>query len=139
MNKFSSLHKRIFEAVVVLFILAVSFSMRFKNLEADPPIGLSISTGVYTDHAQYTLFAKQKVTDGVFNSQNDPRFVFFLKSTMTLLALFVFKIFGVSIFASNLTGLLYSFGAIILFYLFIRKVGGAISRNLFFTPDRYEL
>lgn len=110
-----------YEWLIAGLLLLAIFLIRFNKLEADPPIGLSASTDVYTDHAQYTLFAKQKVMFGDFNPLDDNRFVFFLKSTVTVLSLVVFKLFGVSLFSNNLIGLLFSFGALFCFYLIIRK------------------
>ncbi len=115
-------HKRRYEIFFAVMLLLVMFYMRGYKLDSDPPIGLSYSTDVYTDPGQYTLFAKQKILTDDFNPYNETRFTFFLKSSVTLLALFVFKIFGVSLEASNFVGLFYSFGALLLFYLIIRKI-----------------
>ncbi|MEA3296797.1 MAG: hypothetical protein U9R56_02910, partial [candidate division Zixibacteria bacterium] len=115
------------ELVVIVCLLALIFLVRVWNLEADPPLGLSASSGVYTDPPQYTLFAEMFVQDGQFNPYHDNRFVFFLKSTVTLLAVAVFKLLGVGLWQSNFVGLLYSFGSLFLFFLFIRKIGGSLA------------
>ena len=121
MFKLTENKKLIIEIIVVTFLLITLFSMRYKNLDADPPADLSISTDVYTDPAQYTLFAKQKIDTDSFTAYDDNRFVFFLKSSVTVLSYLLFAILGVSFFSANLTGLLYSFGAMLLFYFVLRK------------------
>ncbi len=130
MNFISNLtekQKRRYEIIIAIVLLFVMFEMRGYKLDADPPIGLSYSTDVYTDPTQYTLFAKQKVLTDDFNPYNENRFVFFLKSAVTVLALLIFKIFGVSFLTSNLVGLFYSFGALLLFYLILRKTTNSLT------------
>ncbi len=110
------------EWVVVVAILATLFWMRAYRLDADPPTGLSVSTDVYTDPPQYTLFSRMDLERGSFNPYNDNRFVFFLKSSVTAVSWFIFKQFGVSVWSSHLVGLLFAFGSLLFFYLFIRKI-----------------
>lgn len=114
------------ELLAVLVILVVSFWLRTYSFTADPPIGLSTSTGVYTDPPQYTLFAKQKVQTGEFNPYNDQRFVFFLKSSVTVLGYILFSLFGVSMAVSNMTGFVYAFGTLLLGFLIARKLAGRL-------------
>lgn len=96
--------------------------MRLYNLDADPPLGISISTGIYTDPPQYTLYAKNYVQAGELNPFHDPRFIFFINSSVTPVAIAVFSLFGVSIWSSNLVGVLFSLGALLCFYFFVRRI-----------------
>jgi hypothetical protein len=113
--------KKYKEIAILLLLLGFIFCLRVYHLDADPPSDLSISSDVFTDPAQYTLFAKQFVSTGDLNPFDDNRFLFFIKSSVTALAIMLFNIIGVSIFTSNLTGLIYSFGSLVFFYLIIRK------------------
>lgn len=119
------------EIVLALFLIAAAMVLRLNYLDADPPIGLSASADVYTDTPQYTLFAKQYIQTGEFNPYNDPRFVFFQKSAVTALSLLVFKLWGISTYTSNMVGLLFSMGAMLMFFLFVRKAFGTVA-GLFF-------
>ncbi len=117
----------VMELVAVGLILAALLAIRLYALEADPPIGLSVSTDVYTDTPQYTLSAKQYVASGDINPYDDHRFVFFIKSSVTVMAIAIFKLFGVSMYSSNLVGLFFAFGAMFLFYLLVRKSSGPLA------------
>ena len=110
--------------ILVLCLLALILLLRVWHLDADPPRTLSGSTDVYTDPPQYTLFAKMFVQGGDFNPFGDTRLVFFLKSSVTALATVVFKLMGTGIQQSNLVGLVYSYGGLLLFFLFLRKTAG---------------
>jgi len=114
--------------VVLILILAV---LRLYHLDADPPTDLSKSTDVYTDPGQYTLWARMYVQSGQFNPFNDYRFVFFLRSSVTALAVIVFKLVGTGVWQSNLVGFLYAFGALLLFAAFIRKISGNLAAAIF--------
>ncbi len=108
--------------MIVAAILAALFWMRAYRLDADPPTGLSVSTDVYTDPPQYTLFSRMDLERGTFNPYHDNRFVFFLKSTVTAVSWAVFEMFGVSTWSSHLVGLLFAFGSLLFFYLFVRRI-----------------
>jgi 4-amino-4-deoxy-L-arabinose transferase-like glycosyltransferase len=112
-------------------LIVVTICLRLYDLGSDPPLGLSVSDSVYTDHPQYTLFARNFVETGNFTPFNDYRFVFFLKSSVTLLALIIFNIFGVGLYQSNLVGFLFALGAVAAFYAFVRKIGGPWSALVF--------
>lgn len=62
--------------------------------------------------------------DGDFNLYNDNRYVFFLKSSVTALATVVFKLFGAGMTQAKLVGLLYSFGGLLFFFLFLKRTFG---------------
>ncbi len=109
--------------ISVLF-LAVLLGLRLWDLEADPPQRLSESTSVYTDHPQYTLYARYFVERGDLNPFNDHRQPFFVKSTVTALAVLVFEIVGTGLWQSNLVGVLYAFGALVLFFIFMVRLAG---------------
>jgi len=121
-NNLSEKQKRRAEIIIAIVLLLVMFEMRAYKLDADPPLGLSASTDVYTDPTQYTLFAKQEIITDDINPFDETRFTFFLKSSMTVLALLVFNLFGVTLEMANLVGLIYSFGSLFLFFLIIRKI-----------------
>ncbi len=119
------------ELIAFIILATTSLLLRLNNLSADPPIGLSISQGIYTDPAQYTHFARNFALYGSFNPMHDFRFIFFLKSSVTLMALFVFKLFGVGYMQSNLVGIFFSFPTVILFYFALRRVAGNLSALIF--------
>lgn len=122
---------RIIETVFVVALLVLIIGVRAYKLDADPPMHLSGSTDVYTDPPNLTLYAKQKIVIGEFTPSGDNRFVLFLKSSITLLGLFIFKYFGTGLFYSNLIGLFYSFGALFLFFLIVRKTAGPLAAILY--------
>lgn len=109
------------EPAAVLIILALLILLRVHNLGCDPATGLSTSTDVFTDPPQYTLFAKLYVQVGQLNPFHDYRLVFFLKSSVTVLSILVYSLLGVSMATTGLVGVIFSVGALIMFYLFARK------------------
>jgi len=119
------------EIFILLLILAVLVFLRLNHLDADPPLKLSISTDVYTDPPQYTMFARNYIQTGDFDPFDDSRRIVFQKSMVTVLSVIVFKISGASTWASNFVGFCYSFGGLFLFYLFIRKIAGVIPGLIF--------
>ncbi len=126
---------------IALVLIVVLLGMRLVHLDADPPLDLSGSTDVYTDPPQYTLFARLFVQDGAFNPYNDQRLPFFLKSTVTALATVVFTIGGVSLWTSNLVGLLFAFGSLLLVFVVMVRIGGwpAAIVYLLFAGLNYNL
>jgi len=119
------------ELVCLAALFSLILLVRVYCLDADPPFGLSVSADVYTDPSQYTLFAAQFVQTGDFNPLGDHRFAFFLKSAITVVAVGVFKLFGVGLVQSNAVGLLFSLGSLLLFFLFLRRVAGQVPALLF--------
>ncbi len=119
------------DTAIVLALLGFLFLVRVMFLGADPPLHLSGSSDVYTDPPQYTLWAKQLVQQGDLNPLGDTRLPFFLKSTVTVLAVAVFKVLGVGFWQSNLVGLLFSFGGLLFFFLFVRRRAGSLA-GIFF-------
>jgi tetratricopeptide (TPR) repeat protein len=111
---------------MVLFI-------RANHLSADPPVDLTTSQDVYTDPPQYTSYARNYILYGSFNPLHDFRLIFFLKSATTLLALFIFKVFGVGYAQSNMVGLIFSFSTIILIYFILRKAAGNVAALIYLT------
>jgi len=122
-------------------IVIVLLGMRLTHLDADPPLGLSGSSDVYTDPPQYTLFARLFVQDGEFNPYNDHRLPFFLKSTVTAVATAVFSMGGVSLWTSNFVGLLFAFGSLLLVFIAMVRFGGwpAAILYLVFAGFNYNL
>ena len=119
------------EFIVLILIFAVLIFLRLYHLNADPPLKLSVSTDVYTDPPQYTMFARNFVQTGDFDPSDDYRRIVFLKSMVTVLSVIVFKILGTTIWTSHFVGFLYAFGSLFLFYLFIRKIAGVIPGIIF--------
>ncbi|MBD3403120.1 hypothetical protein GF420_09520 [candidate division GN15 bacterium] len=113
-------------ATILLLIV-----FRSSFLGADPPLELTFSTGIYTDPPQYTLFAKQLVALGELNPFSDPRFVFFINSLVTAVATAVFFLFGIGVTTSHLTGLILSFGALLLMFVTVRRIASPTAAILF--------
>ncbi|MEK7775195.1 MAG: hypothetical protein AAB305_04855 [Candidatus Zixiibacteriota bacterium] len=104
--------------------LAIILVMRTIYLDADPPTGLSVSSDVHTDPAQYTHYARNYVLTGEANPFNDDRFAVFMKSSVNMLAIGVFKLFGVGLWQSNTVAVFYSFGALLCLFLVLRRIAG---------------
>jgi len=119
------------EFIILLLIFSVLISLRLYHLDADPPLKVSISTDVYTDPPQYTMFARNYVQTGDFDPLDDSRRIVFLKSLVTVLSFMVFYVGGATTWTSNFVGFLYAFGSLFLFYLFIRKIAGVIPGLIF--------
>ena len=119
------------ELAAVLSLLLLVAALRLYHLEADPPQNLSISSGVDTDPSQYTVYAKNYVQEGEFDPYHDARRAVFLKSAVNGLAVVVFSVLGTGLWESNLVGFLYGLGALVLFWLFMRKTGGQLAGLLF--------
>ncbi|HPC11387.1 MAG TPA: hypothetical protein PK112_04730 [candidate division Zixibacteria bacterium] len=119
------------EVIAALALLALVALLRSYQLGADPPLGLSISTGEQTDPPQYTLFARNYVQTGDFDPFDDARRAVFLKSSVTALAVAVFSLLGAGLWQAHLVGLLLGLAALVLFWLFMRKVAGPLAGLLF--------
>ena len=119
------------ELIAALVLLSLIATLRFYKLDADPPIGVSVSADVFTDPPQYTLNARNAESLGEYETIEDPRRVVFLKSIVTATATAVFTIFGVGVYQSNLVGLFYSLGSLLLFFLFLWRSTGKLSGLLF--------
>ncbi|MFH1688447.1 MAG: hypothetical protein ABIE70_13125 [bacterium] len=130
-SPFGNLRWRRLEPWLVALILLLAASLRLWDLGADPPVDLAESTGVYTDPSQYTLYARYFAEQGKFNPFEDYRQPFFLSSSMTALAALVFKTVGTGLSQSNLAGVLFSFGALVLFWLFVRRAAGLTAGLIF--------
>lgn len=130
MSRDGSLSPRL-ELIAALALIVLVVLLRSYQLAADPPLGLSISSGVETDPPQYTLFARNYVQSGDFDPFEDARRTVFQKSSVTALAVGVFTLFGTGLWQSHLVGLLYGIGALILFWLFMRRIAGPLAGLLF--------
>jgi tetratricopeptide (TPR) repeat protein len=109
---------------VALLLLGLLLIVRLVHLGADPPMNLSASSDVETDPAMYTQFARQYLQTGDFDPFNDHRLTLYLKSSITPLATVVFGLFGTGIAPMQLTGLIFSFGSLLFFFLFVRRSTG---------------
>ncbi len=117
--------------MTVTAVLVLLLAVRLVHLEADPPENLARSTSVLTDPAQYVHYANLYVTTGEMNPYQDFRQPFFVKSSVTLVALAVFKALGSGLRQANLVGLLFSFSSLILFYFFVRRMEGRAAGLVF--------
>jgi 4-amino-4-deoxy-L-arabinose transferase-like glycosyltransferase len=126
-----SSRQTIAEVVAVAAVLMILLAARWVNLEADPPENLARSTSVLTDPAQYVHYARQYVETGDINPYEDFRQPFFLQSSVTVVALAVFRAFGTGLWQANFVGLLFSFASLVLFYLFVRRMEGRVAGLLF--------
>lgn len=104
-----------------LLLLGLLLIVRLVHLGADPPMNLSASSDVETDPAMYTQFARQYLQTGDFDPFDDHRLKLYLKSSITPVATVVFKVFGTGIAPMQLTGLIFSFGSLLFFFLFVRR------------------
>lgn len=111
-------------ALIVAGLLLVSLVARSINLSADPPLKLSASTDVYTDPPQYTLAAHNVAVGNESAGGQDSRFILFTKSSVNALASVVFSVFGAGLWQSNLVGLFFSFGSLVLIFLLLYKASG---------------
>lgn len=127
MNKMSSKA----EILICLLLFIVIVGARAIHLDADPPIGLSISSDVYTDTPNLTLYAKHQVNNNEIVQTDGTRFTLFHKSSITALGFLIFSLFGVSLASSNLIGLFFSLGCLFLFFLITRKSAGSLAGILY--------
>ncbi len=119
------------EWLLLAALAAIALFLRCYFLSADPPVDLSYSTGVLTDPAQYTSFARNFVLWGSFNPLHDYRLVLFLKSLTTIVSFLVFSVLGTGYLQSNIVALLFSFPAIIFIYFAVRKLSGNLAALFF--------
>ncbi len=119
------------ELVTALALLVLVVLLQVYHLDADPPTGLSASSGPETDPPQYTLFAKNFVQTGEFDPFDDARRSVFFKSSVTVLALGIFGLLGTGLWQSNFVGLLYGLGALVCLWLFMRRTVGQLAGLLF--------
>ena len=119
------------EWLLLAVLAAIALFLRSYFLSADPPVDLSYSTGVLTDPAQYTSFARNFVLWGSFNPLHDYRLVLFLKSMTTVVSFLVFSVLGTGYVQSNIVALIFSFPAIIFIYFAVRKLSGNLAALFF--------
>lgn len=121
----------VLEVVTALVVLSLVVLLRTYQLGADPPTGLSISSDVETDPPQYTIFARNYIQTDDFDPFDDARRTVFLKSSMTALAAGVFAVLGTGLWQSHVPGIIFSVGALVLFWLFVRRMAGPVAGLLF--------
>ncbi len=119
------------EIVVGLVLLLIVLGLRLWDLEADPPSDLAVSSSIYTDGPSYTMYARSFVTSGQLNPLGDFRHPFFIESSVTALAIVIFEALGTGLWQSNLVGVFYSFGSMILLFFFLRRTSGRLAAWLF--------
>ncbi len=119
----SSLYLSLLYGAAILALLAVSLWLRLSDLDADPPLyfdgsGQSLSTDPY----QYTYHARNKILFDDWDPLQEKSWKIFQYSLVSGLSYLIFLISGVSRANANLTGLLLSVTAILLFTLALRKI-----------------
>ncbi|MFH2054572.1 MAG: hypothetical protein ABIJ61_01325 [bacterium] len=130
---------RFYLALLLIFILATF--VRVIYLDADPPLGITISQDFSTDPFAYVYFAKNQVEFGDANPYDDPRWPTYEISTQNYVALAVYSICGTGRAAGNLVGSLMNLIALLFIALAIKNFGsrwGAVF-FLFFAGLNYTL
>ncbi|MFQ5607780.1 MAG: ArnT family glycosyltransferase [Candidatus Zixiibacteriota bacterium] len=105
-------------------LIALTIGVRLINLGADPPIGLSVGQGIYTDPGSYTNFARHAQLFNDPNPFEDDRFPLFEHSAVAYLARPVFELFGYGQAQGELVALLFSISTILLMFLIVRRAAG---------------
>lgn len=104
--------------LLLLLLLAVAVWLRVFDLSADPPaLFADGSQDLTTDGAYLTLHARNAVLFGAWNLFGYQHWTPFKISLVSGVSWFLFELFGVSRQIANLSGVLLSLGAIVLFVL----------------------
>ena len=101
-------------------IIGLGVFLRYFCLSADPPLNLSWSQDVNTDPEQYTSFARSKALWGNWDLFGHD-LVLCLKSALTFISFFFFKLFGAGRWQANFVAATLSSLTLIFFYLAIKK------------------
>jgi hypothetical protein len=127
------------EVIGFILLFGVAVFLRLFCLSADPPHGISSSTGIETDPPQYTLCARNAVLIGDDNPYGDNRYVSFHHSLVAYAGQAVLGLLGTGVYQINLVGALLSLLAILAFYFFIRRAlgNGTAVLMLFFIAINY--
>ncbi len=107
--------------LTLLIILAFVFllAVRLIHLAADPPYDLSASGAPYGDPGGYSFNARNKILFGTWEIDNYN--MMYHNLPPHLVTYVIFKIFGIGIAQQNLVPVLFSFLALIFFFLILRK------------------
>ena len=106
--------------LLLVMIIGLGVFLRYFCLSADPPLNLSWSQDINTDPDQYTSFARSKALWGSWDLFGHD-IVLCLKSALTLISFFFFKLLGVGRWQANFVAATLSFLTLIFFYLAIKK------------------
>lgn len=109
--------------LVLLLVFLLATFVRVIYLDADPPMGITISQDFSTDPFAYVYFAKNQVEFGDSNPYDDPRWPTYEISTQSYFALIVYSIFGTGRAAGNLVGSLLNLFALLFITLAIKNFG----------------
>jgi 4-amino-4-deoxy-L-arabinose transferase-like glycosyltransferase len=117
--------KNLIWIILLGIVIACGIALRFLDLDADPPLyfdgyGKSLST----DPHQYTFHARNKILFGESDPLGDDKWRVFEFTLVSGVSYLIFALFGVSRYHANLSGLLLSLFAIILFLIAIKKIAG---------------
>jgi 4-amino-4-deoxy-L-arabinose transferase-like glycosyltransferase len=112
------------EYVLFIILFGLAICLRFLYLSADPPEGISISTGIETDPPQYTIFARNDILADSWNPYDDDRYVTYQYSLVSGVSRLVYGLGGTGTYQANLVGVLLSLLSILLFYFILRKIQG---------------
>jgi hypothetical protein len=110
--------------LLILLLFAALLSIRFIHLAADPPYDLSTSGGPWGDPAGYSQNARAKILYGTW--EIDAYNMMYSSFPPHLVTVAVFRLFGVGLAQQNLVPVLFSTGALAVFFLLLRLVYGLI-------------
>jgi 4-amino-4-deoxy-L-arabinose transferase-like glycosyltransferase len=108
--------------LLILLLFAVLLSVRLIHLTADPPYNLSTSGGPWGDPGGYSQNARAKVLYGTW--EIDGYNMMYSSYPPHLLTYAVFKVFGVGLAQQNIVPVLFSTGALAVFFLLLRLAYG---------------
>lgn len=111
--------------LVLSALVLVALALRAADLRADPPPDLSWSFGPFTDETYNTYSARNMLLYGAWKV--DDFFPFVVYPLVNLLALLVFKLFGMGFVQVKLVSLLAGVAAVPVIYLLMRRDFGPLA------------
>ena len=110
--------------LLILLLFAALLSIRLIHLAADPPYDLSTSGGPWGDPAGYSQNARAKVLYDTW--EIDGYNMMYSSFPPHLVTFAVFKLFGVGLAQQNIVPVLFSTGALVVFFFLLRLVYGLV-------------
>ncbi|MBI3873242.1 MAG: glycosyltransferase family 39 protein [candidate division Zixibacteria bacterium] len=107
------LQRRSVRIALVGLVAILALAARLPILGADPPPNVSWSQDVLTDPPQYTAYARNAISFGVWNPLNDEQLIFFRKNITGAFVYLVFLVFGPGITAANLSAVAWNLLAVL--------------------------
>lgn len=114
--------------LLILLLFAVLFLIRLIHLAADPPYNLSASGGPWGDPAGYSQNARAKVLFGTWKI--DAYNMMYSSYPPHLVTYALFKVFGVGLAQQNMVPVIFSMGALAVFFLILRLTYGLTTAGL---------